>query len=145
MQPKNKYLQRLFVFLKAQLSALIGGITDYSVMVFVTEVFHVHYTISIAIGGIIGAVINFSLNKTWTFKSKHHQYRSGTMGQLYKFIIVVAGSIFFKSSGTFLVTNYLHIDYKISRLFVDLVVSVLFNFNMQKYWVFRKKAIPVQQ
>lgn len=141
MQIKNKHLQRLFVFIKAQLSAFIGGMADYSVMIFITEVFNVHYTISIAIGGIIGAVINFSLNKTWTFKSSNRKYKSGFIGQMWKFVIVVAGSISLKSSGTFLITQYLHIDYKISRLMVDLVVSLLFNFNLQKHWVFRKERI----
>ncbi len=142
MQVKNKHLQRIIVFLKAQLSAFIGGITDYSVMIFVTEVFKVHYTISIAIGGIIGAVLNFGLNKTWTFKSKNRKYRSGIIGQLWKFIFVVAGSILLKSSGTFMITNFVKIDYKISRLIVDLFVSLLFNFNLQKHWVFRKERIP---
>ena len=59
----GKLFARIFVFAKAQVSAFIGGITDYAIMVFVTEVFHVHYTISIVIGGIIGAVVNFSLNR----------------------------------------------------------------------------------
>lgn len=143
MQIKNKHLQRIIVFFKAQLSAFIGGITDYSVMIFVTEVFDVHYTISIAIGGIIGAVINFSLNKTWTFKSSKRKYRNGLIGQLWKFILVVALSITLKSLGTFLITNFGKIDYKISRLFVDIVVSLIFNFNLQKHWVFRmEKRAP---
>ncbi len=142
MQIRNKHLQRLIVFFKAQLSAFIGGITDYSVMIFFTEVFNVHYTISIAIGGVIGAIINFGLNKTWTFKSKHRKYSSGIIGQLWKFILVVCGSILLKSSGTFLITNFVKIDYKISRLIVDLFVSLLFNFNLQKHWVFRKERIP---
>lgn len=60
----NKVLNQVFVFAKAQFSAFVGGITDYMIMIFFTEIFHIHYTLSIAMGGVIGAIINFNLNKT---------------------------------------------------------------------------------
>ena len=53
----------ILTFSKAQVSASIGGGVDYLTMIFFTELFNIHYTISIAIGGIVGAVVNFSLNK----------------------------------------------------------------------------------
>jgi len=129
--------EKLFIFAKAQVSSLVGGMTDYLVMVFFTEVFHVHYTISIAIGGIIGAVVNFSLNRNWTFRTKGLRYKNSFNKQLLKFVLVVANSIFLKSSGTYLITTFLHLDYKISRIFVDLIVSIGLNYTLQKYWVFK--------
>jgi len=133
----NILFDRILVFAKAQVSAFIGGITDYAIMVFITEVFHVHYTISIAIGGIIGAVVNFSLNRYWTFPTKELRYKNSINKQLLKFVLVVINSILFKSSGTYLVTTFLKIDYKISRVIVDLFVSIAINYNLQKYWVFK--------
>ena len=126
------------VFIKAQLSAFIGGMTDYAIMIFFTEVFHLHYTISIVIGGVIGAVVNFSLNKTWTFYSNDKLYKNSMRKQLLKFIFVVFNSILLKSSGTYAITTYLNIDYKISRLITDLFVSLGFNYTLQRYWVFKK-------
>ena len=137
----HKILNRVFTFAKAQVSAFIGGLSDYAIMVFVTEVFHVHYTISIAIGGIIGAIINFSLNKDWTFRNKSQPYKSSVRKQLLKFVLVVLNSILLKSTGTFLITNFIRIDYKISRIIVDLMVSLLFNYTLQKHWVFNKVKI----
>ena len=140
-EKKNKskiLITRIFVFAKAQVSAFIGGITDYAIMVFFTEVFHVHYTISIVIGGIIGAVVNFSLNRYWAFHTRELRYKNSMNKQLLKFILVVANSIFLKSSGTYLITTFLKIDYKISRLIIDLIVSIAINYNLQKYWVFKK-------
>jgi len=133
----NKLVNRIFIFAKAQVSAFIGGLTDYAIMVFVTEVFHVHYTISIAIGGIIGAVVNFSLNRKWTFRSKELPYKNSMNLQLIKFILVVINSIVLKSSGTYFITTFLKIDYKISRIFVDLFVSIALNYTLQKNWVFK--------
>lgn len=134
----HKTVERIWVFGKAQVSALVGGSADYAIMVFITEVFHVHYTISIAISGIAGAVINFSLNKGWTFRSKDLPYENSMANQLIKFILVVLNSIVLKSTGTYLITTFLKIDYKISRLMVDLFVSIIFNFTLQKFWVFKK-------
>jgi len=128
----------ILTFSKAQVSASIGGGVDYLTMIFFTELFNIHYTISIAIGGIVGAVVNFSLNKYWTFHSKSQTYRNTTSTQLLKFAIMVVNSIVLKSSGTYFLTTIFKIDYKITRLVVDLIVSILVNYNLQKFWVFKK-------
>lgn len=126
-------------FLKAQVSAFTGGILDYLVMIACTELLHIHYTISIAIGGIIGAVLNFSINRYWTFNAnKADKLPVGS--QVIKFICVVAGSIALKSSGTYLFSTLLKLDYKISRIVVDIIVSLAFNYTLQKYWVFKKAS-----
>jgi len=134
----NSTIAKIIVFVKAQVSAFIGGMTDYAIMIFFTEVFHLHYTISIVIGGIIGAVVNFILNKTWTFYSNDKHYKNSMRKQLLKFIFVVLNSILLKSSGTYAITTFLSIDYKISRLITDLFVSLGFNYILQRYWVFKK-------
>lgn len=126
-------MSSLIVFLKAQMSAFIGGITDYGIMIICTELFGIHYTVSIVISGVLGAVVNFSINKYWTFEAK-----APVGKQISKFIIVVFGSVFFKSGGTYLVTEFGAIDYRVSRLLIELFVSLGFNYPMQKYWVFKK-------
>ncbi len=134
----NNLFARFVVFAKAQVSAFVGGMTDYAIMVFFTEVFHVHYTVSIVIGGVIGAVVNFSLNNKWTFHSENAPYKNSTRKQLFRFVLVVINSIFLKSTGTYAITTFLRIDYKISRLITDLIVSIGFNYTLQRYWVFKK-------
>jgi putative flippase GtrA len=135
----NLLFQRIFIFAKAQASAFIGGVTDYCVMIFFTEVVGIHYTLSIVIGGIIGAVVNFKINKNWTFFSKANSYSHSERIQFTKFVIVVINSIFLKSSGTYLITTYLYDSYKINRIIVDLIVSLGCNYPLQKYWVFKKE------
>ena len=137
----QKITENLIVFSKAQLSAFVGGITDYLFMIFFTEVFHLHYTISIVIGGVIGAIVNFSLNKNWTFSSNFNTYKNSTPQQVLRFIIVVLNSIFLKSAGTYLITTYLSLDYKISRIIIDLFVSISFNYTLQRFWVFKRKKL----
>lgn len=141
---KSKFMkvkERVLTFSKAQLSAFVGGLTDYSIMVFLTEVFKIHYTFSIVIGGIIGAFVNFYFNRKWTFKSKNIPYKNSTSAQMYKFGFVVVNSILLKTVFTYLITTYLKIDYKISRLIVDLFVSIIINYNLQRRWVFKKTKL----
>jgi putative flippase GtrA len=128
----------ILVFVKAQISAFTGGIADYLLMIYFTEVFNLHYTISIVIGGIVGAMVNFQLNKRWTFRSKKIPYKQSGTKQMLKFIFVVLNSILLKVTGTYMFTTYFKIDYYISRVMTDMAVSLAFNYTLQKLWVFQK-------
>ncbi|RYE36899.1 MAG: GtrA family protein [Sphingobacteriaceae bacterium] len=129
----------LFTFAKAQASAFLGGVLDYIVMIACTELLHIHYTISIIISGTIGAVLNFSLNRYWSFRDKKSN-EEPIGSQLTKFCMMVAGSVLLKAFGTYILTSGLKIDYRISRLAIDLIVSLGFNYVLQNYWVFGKKS-----
>ncbi len=135
-------VERLFVFAKAQVSSFVGGMVDYFVMIFITEVFHLHYIYSIIISGVIGAVVNFSLNKRWTFPSRGRSYHFTGIHQILRFSLVVINSIILKASGTHFFTSVLNLDYKISRIITDLIVSWGINYVLQKHWVFKKKLHP---
>jgi putative flippase GtrA len=131
----------LMTFLKAQFSAFTGGIVDILIMIFFTEVVGIHYTLSIALGGIVGALVNFSINRNWTFREKNQS--SGSIDtQLLRFCIVVGGSILLKSAGTFGLTELLKMDYRLSRILTDVVVSLGFNYILQKHWVFVAVRTP---
>ena len=122
-------------FAKAQLSAFIGGIVDFALMVLLTELFGWNYVYSIIIGGTIGAVVNFSINKYWTF---HSDTFNNAMEEVLKFLCVVVGSIVLKSAGTFLITECLTVDYRLSRLITDALVCLGFNYTLQRFWVFKE-------
>ena len=136
-QKKQGMVKRILTFSKAQISAFTGGLADYFLMIFITECFNLHYTLSIAISGSVGAVINFLLNKHWAFHTKDLPYKNPLWQQFLKFVPVVANSIIMKASGTFFITSLSGFDYKISRIATDLFVSML-NYTLQKYWVFKK-------
>jgi putative flippase GtrA len=138
-------LTRLKVFIKAQFSAFTGGMCDYLIMIFLTELLGVHYTVSIAISCILGAVVNFSLNKAWSFYSKETGYRFSLPQQLWRFVLVVVSSILLKIAGTWLITTIVHIDYKISRIITDIIVSLCFNYVLQRYWVFKNEVVAARK
>lgn len=126
----------IITFLRAQVAAFIGGITDYGLMILLTEVCKLHFTFSILISGTIGAIINFSINRFWVFKNQSG-YSSHINSQLFKFALVVLGSISLKSFGTLVLQKVFQIDYRIGRLITDSFVSYGFNYPLIKYWVFK--------
>ncbi|MFH7018865.1 GtrA family protein [Flavobacterium sp. FlaQc-47] len=126
----------IFTFLQAQVAAFLGGITDYGVMIVLTEVFKVHFTFSILISGTVGAIINFGINRLWVFKNQPG-YSNNINNQLFKFALVVLGSISLKSFGTLILQKVFQIDYRIGRLVTDTFVSYGFNYPLIKNWVFK--------
>ena len=132
------------LFLKAQVSAFSGGVTDYGLMILLTEWLHIHFTISILISGTMGGMVNFCINRFWAFKS-NDGYHSSTSGQLIRFFTVVLGSISLKSAGTYLLHRSLNLDYKLGRLLIDSIVSYGFNYPLMKYWVFKINKLGVSE
>ena len=126
----------IFTFLRAQVAAFLGGLTDYGLMILLTEIFKLHFTFSILISGSVGAIINFSINRFWVFKN-HSSYSSCINNQLFKFALVVLGSISLKSFGTLILQKTFQIDYRIGRIITDSFVSYGFNYPLIRYWVFR--------
>jgi putative flippase GtrA len=130
--------KQLIIFSKAQLSAFTGGLCDYGIMIFLTEIMGIHYVFSIAVACILGAVVNFSLNRTWSFYSRGKSYKFSSTQQLVRFAVVLVSSILLKISGTYLLTSFAGIDYKISRIITDIIVSLGYNYVLQRFWVFTK-------
>jgi putative flippase GtrA len=126
-------------FLKAQVSAFIGGITDYTLMILLTEFVFLHYTLSILLSGAFGGLVNFTINRTWAFKSGS-AYKLAARKQIIRFALVVSSSVLLKSAGTWIVTTFGELDYKVSRIGVDLAVSYFFNYPLMRGLVFTKEA-----
>ena len=125
---------KLKEFLKAQLSAFLGGMSDLAIYSFCYKVLAFSAPFSNVISGSLGAIVNFLINRYWSFNNA----KSSIGSQLWKFIIVVAGSISLKSLGIHFFVDIWHWHFLISKLLVEVAVSLGFNFTLQKFWVFKK-------
>ncbi|MGO3306313.1 MAG: GtrA family protein, partial [Sphingobacterium sp.] len=60
----------LFSFMKAQLSAFLGGIVDFSVFMLCLQYFGFSAHGSNIVSGSVGAIVNFTINRYWSFSNK---------------------------------------------------------------------------
>jgi len=136
MKASNREAKKeLFIsFLKAQLSAFLGGIVDFSIYTFCLQYMGFSAHGSNIVSGSLGAIVNFVINRYWSFSSNAAPIGS----QLWKFVIVVIGSITLKSTGIYFLVDYLLLNPFFSKICVELLVSLGFNFFLQKNWVFKK-------
>jgi len=125
---------KLRVFLKAQLSAFVGGLSDFGIYTFCYTVLKFTAPFSNVISGSLGAIVNFIINRYWSFGNTEKSLGS----QLWKFILVVIGSISLKSLGIHLLVDIWHLHFLLSKLIVEIIVSLGFNYTLQKLWVFKK-------
>lgn len=121
-------------FFKAQLSAFVGGLFDFAIYTVCFKFFGISAPFSNVVSGSLGAVVNFTINRYWSFNSVDQ----GIGGQLWKFIIVVIGSITLKSSGIYVLVDLFAFNFLLSKGIVEIIVSLGFNFVLQKFWVFKK-------
>lgn len=120
-------------FIRYNASAYTASICDYGVFLFFLMVMDIYYPIATFFGSCTGATIAFFLGRNWTFKNKEVVITK----QSIRFFFVVAGSILLNTGGVYLVTELLHIDEKISKILVAICIGLLYNFPMQRYFVFK--------
>lgn len=123
----------LVSFLRYNASAYTATLCDYGVFLTLLVVFGVYYPIATFFGATTGATIAFLLGRNWTFRNKEELITRQSL----KFLCVVIGSIFLNTLGVYLVTEYLFIDEKISKIIVGIFIGVCYNFPMQRYFVFK--------
>ena len=107
-----------------------------------------HFTpfLSTAIGAFVGGVVNCLINYRFTFHATDVPWKSVAV----KYAFVWAGSLFLNAYGThlcyYLFTQWSWLNdigfkpdgfFAAARLFVSLVVSLGWNFILQRYFVFR--------
>lgn len=125
---------KLRVFLRAQLSAFIGGLSDFGIYTFCYTILKFSAPFSNVISASLGAIVNFTINRYWSFGNTQKSIGS----QLWKFIIVVVGSITLKSLGIHLLVDIWHLHFLLSKLIVEIIVSLGFNYTLQRFWVFKQ-------
>ncbi|MGY4538322.1 putative flippase GtrA [Mucilaginibacter sp. UYNi724] len=121
-------------FVKAQASSFIASLIDFLTTIVCKEVFLIWYVTASFIGTIGGGVANFALGRSWVFKKKKKE--KAIPLQAFKYLLVWCGNLALNTLGVFLVTHYIKLDYKISKIVVSFTVGITYNYFLQKKFVF---------
>jgi putative flippase GtrA len=122
-----------------QLGAVAATGLDFGSMVLWVEYAGVSPTAAAALGASVGGVTNFLLGRAWVFRPRDHAPGRWT-GQAFRYALVSATSAGLNALGEYLVHDFAHVEYVLARAFVSLGVSLLWNFPMQRGFVFRHRS-----
>jgi putative flippase GtrA len=124
--------QSVAIFFKAQVSAIVATLVDFSITILLKEVVGLWYLFSTSTGSIIGGIANFYLGRRWVFDAAGMSSKT----QAARYIIVWGGSIFLNISCVFLLTSFGHLNYLLSKIITATLVGIFFNYILQKKYVF---------
>lgn len=125
--------RKILLFLKAQLSAIIASIIDFSVTLFCAEIINIWYVYSTFIGACSGGITNCITNYKWVFDHTNKKKKYIAM----KYFIVWSSSILLNTLGTTLIKETTHINYILSKSITAIVVAIFWNYQMQRKFVFK--------
>lgn len=137
----------IFMFMRAQFSSQIASLSDFLLTILLAKLFNIYYVYATFIGSVFGGIVNCFVNYNWTFKSKECK----KLNILIKYTMVWAGSIFLNTWGTYFMTeslgkspwvreilsHYFDDLFLFSKVVVSLLVGFLWNYNMQRIFVYR--------
>ncbi len=132
----------LLQFMKAQLSALAASGIDLVTTALLFRLAGFSPFWSTVAGAVCGGIVNCVTNYHWTFPGTDRSRRGIAM----RYFVVWGGSILLNAWGVKLAVALLprHPDTTLSelmlaRIVVAVLVAVLWNFNLQKQWVYQIK------
>ena len=133
----GKEKHEIWVFSKAQITAQLATLTDFGVSILLYEVFGMWYVAASFIGAMTGGIINCMLNYRWVFGSDGQKKRYVVI----KYLLVWTGSIVLNTLGTYILTELSGNYFIIAKAIVSVTVALLWNYQMQRFFVYRNKHI----
>lgn len=116
-----------------QAGALLSTLVDFSVMMAAVSLGGIAPAAGTALGAACGGLVSFMLGRRWIFRSA--EGRPAAQGARYALVSLT--SLLLNSGGEHLLASVAHLQYVASRIVVSVAVSVLWNFPMQRSFVFR--------
>ena len=132
--------------IKALCSAQLVTVVDFVVTFILSSLLGMYYVLASFIGSLTGGIFNCVLNYRWVFPHNGVRKRHVAL----KYMLVWGISILLNTGGTFLCTEWLkrrhglqmllgdYIDeiYIVGKIIVAVLIAVLWNYTMQRYFVF---------
>jgi putative flippase GtrA len=120
-----------------QMGALAATAVDFAAMIFAVERMNLAPAVGTAIGAVLGAIVNFVLARAWIFRLHAGHWT----GQAARYALVSGASAGWNTLGEYLVHDAALVPYLPARLLVSIAVSLLWNFPVQRRFVFREGAL----
>jgi putative flippase GtrA len=121
------------VFARHQAASIVTTVVDFGTMTALVELGRDTPALATLVGALIGACLNFYLNRRFTFQTSG---RSRRRSEALRYASVSGASALLNAAGEYAGTVWLGAPYLFVRLVVAVAVSVGWNFPMHRFFVF---------
>lgn len=128
----GNFRHTIVTFSKAQCSAWVASAVDFAVTLLLVNLSNMWYGYATFIGALSGGLVNCAINYRWVFHATGLKKKYVAM----RYMFVWAVSIALNTYGTCMVTELTGLNYIISKAIVAVLVAVLWNYQMQRTFVF---------
>jgi putative flippase GtrA len=125
-------MRPLAVLLRHQAGSFAATVVDFSVMIALVSLAGAAPAVGTAIGATTGGIVNFLLGRRWIFRAT--QYHPAP--QAGRYAMVSLGGLVLNTCGVHVLAGVMQYPYVAARLAVSFAVSVLWNFPLQRSFVF---------
>ena len=127
----------LWTFGKAQLTAQVATLADFSLSLLLASVAGMHYLSASFIGALAGGIVNCCMNYRWVFHTNDVKKKNVAV----KYMLVWCGSIVLNTLGTFLLTELSGQYFIYAKAVVAVLVAVCWNYQLQRSFVYKNVHI----
>ena len=115
-----------------QAGSIVATCVDFSTMTLAVELVHVAPAVATLMGALAGGMTNFVLGRRWIFRAHEHDLGP----QALRYATVSAASAVLNALGEQIVYGVLGVQYIVARAIVAVIVSLAWNYPMQRAFVF---------
>src|SRR5205085_1623157 len=123
-------------FQRAWVASAVATAVDYGTFTILVEVVGIYTGTSRALGALLGAITNFTLNKVYTFKSR----KNSVMVEVPRYAAISLTSLLLNTVGVILLTEGLRWNPLIAAALVGVLVSLCWNLPLHRIFVFREQT-----
>lgn len=120
---------------KHQLGSVVSTAVDFATMIGCVELLRLGAVLATAAGATCGGVTNFVLGRRWIFQARS----AAALPQAARYAFVSAASAGWNALGEYLLHDLAKAEYVLARCIVATVVSLAWNFPMQRHFVFQSR------
>ena len=134
--PFARHASRLGEWCRHHMAALLSTALDFLVMIGVVEIFAASAAVATGIGAAFGGACNFQLGRHFTYGATYAK----TGDQALRYALVSIASLGLNAAGEHAVVQFTPVHYVLGRIVVAFLISNLWNYPMQKHFVFSRVA-----
>lgn len=123
----------MLTFGKAETSAIVASAVDFSLSFLLVQAVGTWYALASFFGALAGGIVNCYVNYQWVFDKQEQRKPYIVL----KYFVVWSISILLNTSGTWFFTELSGVNFIIIKAIVAVVVAILWNYQMQRIFVFR--------